>query len=138
MDDDLITKLKALCGRLSDNALEGRQRVAESTGLSEQYLYQVITGKPMANGSRRSLGKIARGKISRAFPDWLDVPSGSVDRHRLEQSIAPYQVKSHPKRKLVKNVCEVSEQISDDGLRELIGFAKCLASTHPLVKPKAA
>jgi hypothetical protein len=73
MDDDyLIGKLRDLCRRFADTALEGRFEVAKRAGLGEQYLYQLLTDKPMANGNSRSLGKIARGKIEKVFPDWLE------------------------------------------------------------------
>lgn len=73
MEDDFVTaKLIALCARFGDTPSDGRYHVAKKAGLSEQYLYQIITKKPMSNGSLRSVGKIARVKLSEAFPDWLD------------------------------------------------------------------
>lgn len=39
---------------------------------------------------------------------------------------------------LVATLRELSEQINDDGLRELIGFARCLTGTHPVAKTKRA
>lgn len=72
-EDTLILQLQALCLRYSDSndPLEGRYEVARRAGLSEQYLYQMLAAKPMANGSLRSVGKIARQKLTNAFPDWL-------------------------------------------------------------------
>jgi len=70
-EDHLLDKLFALCGRFAEDPIDGRYEVAKRAKLSEQYLYQLLTKKPMANGNMRSIGKIARKKITDAFPDWL-------------------------------------------------------------------
>lgn len=137
-DDHLIERLKALCGRFSDEPLDGRYVVAEKTGLSEQYLYQLIDGRPMANGNKRSLGKIARAKISSAFPDWLNYQADrTATHHRTADSAAEPPERGRHRRDLVQKVCDLAEQINDDGLRELAGFARCLTGTHPFTKPAA-
>lgn len=138
MVDDILDKLSALCASLSADPLEGRKILAKRAGLSEQYLYQVLAGKPLGNGNPRSLGRVARGKISRAFPGWLHAQTDAAAPNLAEPRVSAYAVKRHRSRVLVQKVCDLSEQISDDGLHELIGFARCLISTHPFVKPKAA
>lgn len=86
-DDRLIERLKGLCMRFDADPLLGRYEVAKQSTLNEQYLYQVLTGKPMANGNKRSLGKIARGKITKAFPDWLDPGVGDGPLNPLEAQL---------------------------------------------------
>lgn len=134
-DDHLVDLLVALCKRFADDPLAGRYAVAKRAGLSEQYLYQILTGKPMANGNQRSLGKIARAKINREFPDWLN--GAQVEATSVHEPNARYELKAKV-RSLVQTVCDLAEQIDDDGLRELVGFARCLTATHPLVKEKRA
>lgn len=77
-DDQLIDRLADLCKRFGDTPLDGRYEVASRAHLSEQYLYQVLTGKPMANGNRRSIGKIAREKLTKAFPGWINLESSAT------------------------------------------------------------
>lgn len=54
-------------------------------------------------------------------------------KNELHERRANYQA-----RKLVAQVCELAEQINDDGLHQLIGFARCLTGTHAAVKQTAA
>jgi len=134
-EDNLIAFLSNLCKRFDDDALEGRYEVARRTGLSEQYLYQVLSGKPMANGNKRSLGKNARARISKVFPDWMTpAPIGNG----VEQPRVTYEPKPRHARKLVQRLCDLSERIDDEGLRGLIEVAQCFIKTHPARKPKAA
>lgn len=125
-DDFLISRLEALCRQFAATALDGRYAVAKKANLSEQYLYQIITRKPMANGGRRSIGKVAREKLTKAFPGWLDQPN------EMPPALAQYTSPRRHSRPLVEAVCTLAEQIDDNGLRELIGFARCLTRTHPL------
>ncbi|MBU3908888.1 MAG: helix-turn-helix domain-containing protein [Gammaproteobacteria bacterium] len=39
---------------------------------------------------------------------------------------------------LLSTLYELAKLINDDGLRELIGFARCLTGTHPAAKAKRA
>lgn len=66
-------------------------------------------------------------------PGWLDERHGQVKNHQIAQTLAAYHL-----RPLVQTVCNLAEQINDDGLRELAGFARCLTGTHPLKKTRAA
>lgn len=141
-EDHLILRLSALCERFAKTALEGRYDVAQKAGLSEQYLYQILTGKPMANGNKRSLGKQARRKLSDAFPDWLEPASqpnaaggepGSIVAYTSTATREPAAPHYRP---LVNQLCDVAEQIDDNALRDLIGYARRLAETNPFVKVK--
>lgn len=67
--------------------------------------------------------------------DWILYGDGdqkqtkATPTNELRQERANY----YP-RNLVQQVCELAEQINDDGLRELIGFARCLTGSQPWVK----
>lgn len=97
------------------------------------------------NGAKESkTGKIRgmRKETAQRFEDAFGKPRGWLDTnhdsdHKLESLPGAYVVKKNHDRKLVQTVCELAEQISDDGLRELIGFARCLTGTQPLVKQTA-
>jgi hypothetical protein len=99
-DDYLTSMLTALCRRFSEDPLKGRYHVASESGLSEQYIYQIISGKPMQNGEKRSVGKVARAKLSKAFPDWLEhdhaqytLPAQDQQFiNRIQQEVARYDV----------------------------------------------
>ena len=72
-------------------------------------------------------------------PGYLDTPipdDAAAEPLRAEQPSVAYPVKPHHERALVQTVCELAEQIDDNGLRELVGFARCLTGTHPLIKTK--
>ena len=132
-EDHLITCLKSLCKRFSAEAIDGRFEVAKTAGLSEQYLYQILTGKPMANGNKRSLGKQAREKITAKYPDWL--AQAPKAEYQAASTTADEPSPRHF-RPLVQAVCDLAEQIDDAGLRNLIDIAECLLRNHPLTKPK--
>jgi transcriptional regulator with XRE-family HTH domain len=134
-DDYLITMLIVLCKRFSIDPLKGRHRVAELSGLSEQYIYQIISGKPMQSGQKRSIGKLARGKLTQAFPDWLDPQNQSPSSVR-DIAAPPYTATPEPARPLVQIICTIAEKMSDDDLRELIGYANCLVKSSGRVKAK--
>ena len=137
MDDDyLIDRLESLCKRFSELAVDGRHTVANKAGLSEQYLYQIIARKPMANGGRRSVGKVAREKITKAFPDWLIDDKKTPQIKQVNEPAASYVLHGHHSRKLVGQLCVLAEQIDDHGLRGLIEVAQCFTKTHPLTKAK--
>lgn len=55
----------------------GLRTVSAAAGLSEEYVYQLYTGKPNADGSPRNVGTRAAKAIARAFgdgrePNWFD------------------------------------------------------------------
>ena len=110
-EDLLIANLKTLCQRFSADPLQGRYEVARQTGLSEQYLYQIISGRPMANGKLRSVGARARKTITEKFPNWLDSrPQESLPKddqdfvHRVEEAVARYTVSDEAKRIILATI----------------------------------
>ena len=59
----------------------GYQAVAERTGLSEEYIYQLVKKKPRSDGKPREVGKAAARKIEQAYAagrptGWFDRPFG--------------------------------------------------------------
>lgn len=90
-------------------------------------------------------GTIDKAKLDELFRYFSDVVG---PEHWGIKNPAPYMVQSPPppeyqtrpphSRKLVQTVCELAEQINDNGLRELIGFARCLTGTHPAAKQTPA
>lgn len=94
--------------------------------------------KPPSISDWISRGTIDKAKLDELFAYFSDVVGPEhwgisanriVRRHEVREERAAYHA-----RRLVKTVCDLAEQISDDGLRELIGFARCLTGTHPLAK----
>lgn len=56
---------------------KGLRSVADLSGLSEEYIYQLIEGKPKKDGAPRQVGKVAAKKIASAFANgrpesWFD------------------------------------------------------------------
>ncbi|MDP3651625.1 MAG: hypothetical protein Q8R67_08075 [Rhodoferax sp.] len=59
----------------------GIRAVADLSGLSEEYVYQLVAGKPNKHGAPREVGPAAARKITAAFSqgrakDWFDTPNG--------------------------------------------------------------
>lgn len=59
---------------------KGLRVVADVAGLSEEYIYQLIEGKPKKDGAPRQVGKMAAKKIALSFANgrpesWFDVAS---------------------------------------------------------------
>ena len=133
-DDPIIEKLSALCLRFGERDRDGRFEVAKITGLSEQYLYQILSGKPMANGNARSIGKAARSKITAKFPDWLisAAPESTNQRHWRQKK------GTHHDRKAVQALCDLADTLDDYAIGILVGRAEALAETHVKLKAKRA
>lgn len=98
--------------------------------------------KPPSISDWISRGTIDKAKLDELFSYFSDVvgpehwgisPNRIARRHEIQEERAAYHARS-----LVKTVCDLAEQINDDGLRELIGFARCLTGTHPTTKAKRA
>ncbi len=65
----------------------GIRAVADLSGLSEEYVYQLATKKPNKKGVPREIGKEAAGKISKAFAqdkteNWFDTLVFSPEKNR--------------------------------------------------------
>ncbi len=76
--DIWLLNLKALVA-MEGGGRKGIRTVADTTGLSEEYVYQLISEKPNKDGARREVGKRAAKIISAKFaqgrPDgWFDIP----------------------------------------------------------------
>lgn len=69
---------------------------------------------------------------------WLDERHDVAAYTVAEPTQMACAVKPPPARILEQTLLSLAEQINDDGLRELIGFARCLTGTHPLAKKLAA
>jgi len=94
-----------------------------------------VTGKPrgMKSDTARWIEVICN------IPEgWLDQNHDANEMIKDIESINKFPVKPASSRALVQRICDLSEQIDDNGLRELAGFALCLTGTHPLVKAKRA
>jgi hypothetical protein len=127
--DYLIDRLRALCARFNDDPMMGRFEVAKKATLNEQYLYQILAGKSSKAGKLRSVGMNARGKLTKAFPDWLDSPGGDLQNQK-SNSIPLFGTTSG--RKLVRDLLAVAERINNEGLYYLLGKAEEVEKVHPL------
>lgn len=70
-----LIHLVTTCG--GGDKRRGYREVAETAGLSEEYIYQLVEGKLDKNGKQRTVGKRAAKKIAEAFAngrtlDWFD------------------------------------------------------------------
>lgn len=84
IQDVWLRNLKKLVEQ-EGNGRAGLRTVATLSGLSEEYIYQLVEGKPKKNGEPREVGKVAARKIAAAFadgrrPDWFDQEWGT-DAH---------------------------------------------------------
>ncbi|MDO9277148.1 MAG: hypothetical protein Q7U05_01115 [Polaromonas sp.] len=76
IEDIWLSNLKALVTR-EGGGRRGLRAVADRAGLSEEYVYQLVAGKPKKDGTPRGVGKTAATKIARAFAEdgpesWFD------------------------------------------------------------------
>jgi len=91
------------------------------------------------SGKPRGMRKETAWRFEDAFGKprgWLDQSHETPGLH-TKQTVAHYHAKQHHTRPLVQQACDLAERIDDNGLRELIGFARCLTGTHPLIKVKS-
>ena len=126
-DDLLITRLTDLCRQFStdpSNPLAGRYIVADRAGLSEQYLYQIVAKKPMTSGKPRSIGKRARDKLDKAFPNWMASVEAPVNL--CQEPAAACYTHPHP---LVRQVIALMEATDDAGKGIIL-----MASTQAIEK----
>lgn len=124
--------------KLAGSKTEAANRVGMTYA---QYLNYRKGVKEAKTGKIRGMRKETAWKFEDAFNmprGWLDIPHDTPEAPRVEQPVAQYVARPAHGRKLVQSVCDLAEQINDDGLRELVGFARCLTGTHPLRKAKRA
>lgn len=81
VQDNWLANLRALIDAHSDgdDMRAGLRAVSAASGLSEEYLYQLYTGRPNTDGSPRNVGPRAAKALARAFgngrpADWFDTP----------------------------------------------------------------
>jgi hypothetical protein len=94
-----------------------------------------VTGKK--RGMKSSTARWIEEQTSKR-QGWLDERHDADAYTVAEPPQIAYAVKPPPARILEQTLLSLAEQINDDGLRELIGFARCLTGTHPLTKKLAA
>ena len=87
IEDIWLSNLKALVTR-EGGGRRGLRAVADRAGLSEEYVYQLVVGKPKKDGTPRGVGKTAATKIARAFAE--DGPESWFDAapEELKSSVA--------------------------------------------------
>ncbi len=73
---------------------KGLRAVADLAGISEEYVYQLVEGKPKKDGAPRQVGKVAAKKIAIAFANgrpesWFDTASGHVNAANLYDDLPP-------------------------------------------------
>jgi transcriptional regulator with XRE-family HTH domain len=112
--------------------------LAREAGIKAPSVHGWING---SSQSMRAGPAIRAAAYLQVNPLWLAegdgemIPYDTAGDRQIQPQIAK-EPKPHHYRPLVQKVCDMAEQIDDDGLRELAGFARCLTGTHPLVKPK--
>ena len=75
-------------------------------------------------------------KGQRHIENALNLPAGFMSGADIGTiSSANHRQTTHD-RPLVQRVCDLAENINDDGLNQLVGFARCLLSDYPLTKAK--
>lgn len=84
VQDNWLANLRALVDSHAEGADKrpGFRLVAQTAGLSEEYIYQLYEAKPKADGSPRLVGPRAAKSLARAFAngrphDWFDKAPGS-------------------------------------------------------------
>lgn len=137
MDIDEIrrTNLRAL------EAIAGSPKdVAEGVGMTyAQYVNLRDGAKDGRSGKPRGMRKETAWRFEDAFGKargWLDTNHSLPEDKQAAEPVAHYRPQRRHVRPLVQTLCELAEQVNDNGLRELIGFARCLTGTHPAAKAK--
>lgn len=108
-----------------------------------QWLNYRNGAKEAKTGKKRGMRKETAWRFEDAFGmprGWLDTlhPEPGIDLRVAEAPAQAYTARVARSRNLVQTVVELAEQINDNGLRELIGFARCLTGTHPVTKQTPA
>lgn len=113
-------------------------------GVSKAAVARHFKVKPPSINDWIKRGTIDKSKLDELFLYFSDVVrsehwgiSNASSKHWPIATKAS-EIPSPPCRPLVQIVCTLAEQIDDNGLRELAGFARCLTGTHPLAKKTRA
>ena len=97
--------------------------------------------KPPSISDWINRGNIDKAKLDELFSYFSSVVGPehwgrtSETTQRWPATSAKQSIPNHY-RPLVQQICDLAEHISDDGLNQLIGYARCLATTHAAIKAK--
>jgi len=107
-----------------------RALIAKKAGIAYTTLADIENGHTQTCTTIASLAKALE-----VIPIWLETGEGSMRQpEQPTPDVAHFQSRQRHARQLVQDVCDLADQISDDGLRELLGIARYLTGTHPLKK----
>lgn len=127
-----VRRLEAIAGSPKD--------AADRVGMTyAQYVNTRDGAKEAKTGKQRGMRKETAWRFEDAFGmtrGWLDTDHSPQEGRHVGELVAQYRTPRRHERPLVQTLYELAEQINDNGLRELIGFARCLAGTHTAAKPK--
>lgn len=114
--------------------------LARTLQRSESQVSQWIRGaKHSATGKQRGM----RSETARWIEAVTDMPPGWLDtnheppKNTCAEKSATYQLPQRHARPKVRDLIALAEQINDDGINQLIGFAKALTATHSAIKTNA-
>lgn len=113
---------------------------ADRVGMTyAQYLNYRNGAREQKTGKTRGMRKETAWRFEDAFGKprgWLDT-NHSQPPTACEQPSTAYTLPKRHTRPLVQQLIELAEQVDDDGINQLLGFARALTSTHPLVRANA-
>ena len=116
------------------------KNTADRVGMTyAQYVNTRDGAKEAKTGKPRGMRKETAWRFEDAFGmprGWLDTAHCAADGKQVAEPVASYRAQRRHPRPLVQTLCELADQVNDNGLRELIGFARCLTGTHPAAKAK--
>jgi hypothetical protein len=69
-DNPEVLALKALCER--EGGEKGHITIAKELGVSDQSIYQIITGVRLPSGRPKGIGPTLKDKLNRRYPGWND------------------------------------------------------------------
>lgn len=97
--------------------------------------------KPSSLAEWEKYGSISKDKIGKLidyFSDVVTIDHWGIteDEAAVWLSLTKNKKTPHHSRQLVQQICDISEQINDAGLQQIIGFATCLLATHRLAPQK--
>jgi hypothetical protein len=135
IDDIRRTNIRAL------EVIAGSPKsAADRVGMTYvQYVNLRDGAKDARSGKPRAMRKETAWRFEDAFGKdrgWLDACHQDAEDRLAAEPATHYRVQRRHARPLVQTLCELAEQVNDNGLRELIGFARCLTGTHPAAKAK--
>lgn len=96
VEDNWLAHLKELVRR-EGGGRDGYRAVANKSGLSEEYVYQLCNAKPHADGSPKNPGKSAARRLAKAYAngrsiEWIDQPLGASSPGLTAREPSPWTV----------------------------------------------